>query len=196
MSNVLNEKVLIVNKSFFALCVVSVKTAMKLIFSNKATILDDQYINYNLEDWSKVNVTGKKVLRTVNRVYAIPEVIRLVDFDQMISKTISLTKQNIFIRDDYTCQYCGDGDELTIDHVIPKSRAKEFGFDKQKINSWENMVTCCRMCNVKKDNKTVKEVGFKLFQKPRCPNYLPNIDTKQIKKTWATFIQRKFSKSP
>jgi len=194
MMDVLNEKVLVVNKNFFALCVVNVKTAMKLIFSCKATVLDEQYVNYSLKDWENVNLAGKKILRTVNKAYAVPEVIRLVDFDQMISKTISLTKLNIFIRDDYKCQYCGSQEELTIDHIIPKSRAKEFKYDKVKLNSWENMVTCCRECNVRKDNKTIKEANLKLLQKPKCPNYLPNIDIKIMKKSWELFIQRNFSK--
>ena len=191
MVDVLNEKVLVLNRNFIVLCAVDAKTALKMIFSGKATIMDGQYVNYSIEEWEKISPANKKVVRTPTKVFIVPEIIRLKEFDQVISKIANLTKQNVFIRDDFTCQYCGSSPkDLSIDHIIPKSRAREFNMTPEQINSWENMVACCLRCNAKKDNKTLKEVGMKLLQKPKRPNYsFLGIEKKLIKKSWEPFIQ-------
>ena len=80
------------------------------------------------------------------------------------TKELPFSRTNIFKRDKYTCQYCGkhlEKDELTIDHVFPKSR---MGPD-----IWENLVTCCKECNQKKANRTPKEAHMKLIKRPVRP---------------------------
>lgn len=192
MTSVLSEKVLVLNKNFFPLCVVNIKTAIRLIFAEKAEIMDDQYTSYTIESWQKqIDTTDKQVIRTPNQTYALPEVIKLTEFDQIISKPINLTRQNIFLRDDYECQYCGASSKLTIDHVIPKSRIKEFNLTKQQMNSWENMTTSCQKCNNKKDNKTPKEAGMKLTKKPKRPTHsLIGVQVKKPRPTWDVYLMK------
>lgn len=187
---VLSEKVLVLNKNFFVLCAINVKAALRLVFSEKAVIMDDQFMSYTAEDWREyANPEGKQVIRTPSKSFVVPEVIRLTDFDQIISRPTSLTRQNIFIRDDYVCQYCGSTEKLTIDHVIPRSRALEFGMKSHEINSWENMTTCCEKCNNKKDNKTPKEANMKLTSKPIRPTYtVIGYEAKQVKDLWKLYL--------
>lgn len=92
----------------------------------------------------------------------LPTVIRLRHYVQVPYKEIPLTRRNILERDSHACQYCGyKGDNLTLDHVIPRSRG---GGD-----TWENMVAACVRCNVKKGNRTPKEAQMPLKRQPRRP---------------------------
>ena len=188
--HVLNEKVLVLNKNFFVLCVINVKAAMRLVFGDKAVIMDEHYNGYTAEEWRELaDSSGKKVIRTPKKAFVLPEVIRLTEFDQIISRPINLTRQNIFIRDDFTCQYCGSTSDLTLDHVIPKSRADEFKMDKKQINSWENITTCCQSCNGTKDNKTPSEAGMILANKPIRPSYsVMGLDKKSRKESWTNYL--------
>ena len=98
--------------------------------------------------------------------YYIPKCIKLTEQKAIPKQELPFSRRNIFKRDDYTCQYCGkhlEGEELTIDHVYPKSR---FGPD-----IWENLVTCCKECNQKKANKTPKEAHMKLIKRPERPTF-------------------------
>jgi 5-methylcytosine-specific restriction endonuclease McrA len=113
-------------------------------------------------------VNGKK--------YPIPCVARTKRFFKINRSTIMFSRKNIFIRDDYTCQYCGSRleNDLTYDHVIPKSR---WDYNKGSPTSWTNIVTACVQCNRKKGDKTPKEAKMSLKKLPITPSktirYLP-----------------------
>ncbi len=105
------------------------------------------------------------VIRGINVTFPLPSIIRLSRYIRVPMKKIELSRKNIIRRDNYRCQYCGvSSSNLTVDHVIPKSRG---GTD-----SWENLVAACIPCNNKKANRTPEEAGMKLLRKPRKPNYL------------------------
>ena len=92
----------------------------------------------------------------------LPSVIRLLEYRRIPHQTRALSRKNILMRDRYTCQYCLRSTpqvELTLDHVIPRSRAGE--------TTWENLVACCHHCNNKKGNRTPEEAGLKLARQPR-----------------------------
>ena len=94
----------------------------------------------------------------------IPKVIILKNYKAIPHTELPFSRENIFKRDEYTCQYCGKklpGNELTLDHVYPKSR---FGPD-----TWENIVACCKECNQYKAKRTPKEAGMKLLRRPARP---------------------------
>src|SRR5437762_4360627 len=91
----------------------------------------------------------------------LPSVIRLLEYRRIPHQTRALSRKNILMRDRYTCQYCHHtlpGVELTLDHVIPRSRTGE--------TTWENLVACCHGCNNKKGNRTPEEAGMKLARAP------------------------------
>ena len=84
----------------------------------------------------------------------LPSVIALKDYIVPQSKP-SFTRFNVFLRDKFSCQYCGSGEELTFDHLLPRSKGGE--------THWDNVVTACSTCNVKKGGKLLKSSGMKLI---------------------------------
>ncbi len=136
-------KVLVLNASYEPLNITSWRRAVVLLLKGKA-----EQVEHN----GKVLYTG----------LPLPTVIRLRHYILVPYKEIPLTRRNILHRDGHSCQYCGyTGDELTLDHVLPRSRGGD--------DSWENMVTACVRCNVKKGNRTPKEANLFLRTTPRKP---------------------------
>ena len=142
------EQVVLLNQDWSFLNIVTWKRAMSLVMKEKVVVL--KY--------------SEKIINTAESVLKIPSVMRMVyAIDQIWRNSIPFTKKNLFIRDGHRCGYCGSYNELTIDHVIPKSRGGKTNF--------ENCVTCCRTCNVKKkQDKTPKEAGMTLRKHPYKPN--------------------------
>jgi 5-methylcytosine-specific restriction endonuclease McrA len=93
----------------------------------------------------------------------MPSVIRLNRYVNAPYKGVNLTRQNIFKRDNFECQYCGKKRELTIDHVIPRSKGGK--------DTWLNLVTACKKCNAKKGEQSPEGAGMPLVIKPTKPSY-------------------------
>ena len=97
-----------------------------------------------------------------------------------------LFRSNVFLRDKFSCQYCGSSEELTFDHLLPRSKGGE--------THWDNVVTACSACNVKKGGKLLKHSGMKLNQYPFRPstedlhkngkNFPPNF----LHKSWMDYL--------
>ena len=90
----------------------------------------------------------------------IPSVVVLKDFVKPRPKT-AFTRFNLFLRDEFCCQYCGKSGEMTFDHVIPRARGGR--------TTWENVVAACSPCNLYKGAKTLKQAGMNLRISPRQP---------------------------
>jgi 5-methylcytosine-specific restriction endonuclease McrA len=141
-------KVLILNQTFEPLHVCSARRAVILLFTGKAERVEDTL----------------RVIRSPSTALVLPSVIRLHRFVRKPARpTISFNKKNILKRDTHTCQYCGrnGGERMTIDHVIPKSLGGR--------TVWENVVSACRACNLKKGSKRLGEAGMRLLRKPTRP---------------------------
>ncbi|MBD2103138.1 HNH endonuclease [Leptolyngbya sp. FACHB-261] len=137
----------------------------------KVLVLNASYEPLNITNWRRAVVLlikGKAEQVEHNGKYVYPEfpiptVIRLRAYVRVPYKEIPLTRRNLLHRDSHTCQYCSyTGDDLTLDHVIPRSRG---GGDV-----WENVVTACVRCNVKKGSRTPKEANMPLLTSPRRPH--------------------------
>src|ERR1700744_59362 len=93
----------------------------------------------------------------------VPSVIRLLEYRRIPHQTRALSRKNILLRDRNTCQYCGEvmpSGELTLDHVIPRSRGGN--------STWENLVACCHACNRRKGNRMLAEINdMILLREPR-----------------------------
>ena len=138
------SKVLVLNASYEPLNITSWRRAIVLVIKGKA---------------EQVEHNGRFIYPEM----PLPTVIRLRNYVRVPYKEIPLTRRNILQRDDHTCQYCGvSGDGLTLDHVVPRSRG---GGDK-----WDNIVTACVRCNVKKGNRTPREASMPLSNSPRRPH--------------------------
>ncbi|HAC15306.1 MAG TPA: HNH endonuclease [Bacteroidetes bacterium] len=145
----LNGNVLILNQDYQPLSVCNVRRSLLLLFLEKAEMLHER------PDFK---------IRTVSSEFDFPSVIRLRKYARIPFKNIVLTRKNIMKRDGNRCQYCGSSSDLTIDHVIPKSRNGK--------DTWDNLVTACNSCNHKKGNKTPSEAGMKLKKEPYRPNHI------------------------
>lgn len=142
----MNRAVLVLNQNYEPLNVCNVRRAIVLVFDGKAEVLE----------------THPVALRSSGRTFPFPSVIRMTYLIRRPRPRVKLTRREIFIRDQFTCQYCGrHGGDLTIDHVHPRSLGGG--------HSWENLVTACKACNHRKGGKTLAQARMSLRTVPREP---------------------------
>lgn len=109
--------------------------------------------------------------RFVHPDWPVPAVVRLTHWICTHKQRVRFSRQNVMIRDRFRCQYCGQQippDELTFDHVNPKSRGGR--------TVWENIVMACVECNTRKGNRTPDESGMRLLRRPVRPSWLPTFN--------------------
>lgn len=118
-----------------------------------------------LVDRDKVDVIkyADKCVHTCDSIFTLPLVVKLREFVQVLyNRSVKLTKRNVFLRDEYTCAYCGRNlrysNDITVDHIVPKSKGGK--------NSWNNCVTSCKKCNYSKGNRIPERAGMVLHKKP------------------------------
>ncbi len=142
----MNEPVLVLNANFAPINVCSTRRAIGLILTGKASLV----------------INGRGYIQTISDEIQKPSVIRLGRMIKRPRPRLALSKREIFRRDHYTCQYCGQHDgDLTIDHVWPKRLGGG--------HSWENLVTACAACNHKKGGRPAEQAGMKLRASPKEP---------------------------
>ncbi len=142
----MNANVLVLNQDYQPLSICSVQRSMKLLFLEKAELLHDD---------------PQKELQTIRESFQFPSVIRLRSYIRIPYNKVVLSRRNIMKRDNFTCMYCGSKNDLTIDHVLPKSRGGK--------DVWENLTTACEKCNVKKGSRTPQEAGMTILKQPYRP---------------------------
>ena len=161
------SKVLVLNADYTPLNVTSLNRGFKLVYKGKAEVVkkDDKPLLTSIGDFIR------------------PLIIRLLNYVRHQVKPIKLNRKRIYKRDNFECVYCGSQKELTIDHVLPRSRGGK--------NSWTNLVTCCQKCNLKKGNKTPEEARMVLRTKPSEPGYVAESTT--ISDAWDELKKSFFS---
>ncbi|MEZ5779544.1 MAG: HNH endonuclease [Paracoccaceae bacterium] len=102
----------------------------------------------------------EEVVRSQHQAFRIPSVVVLKDYVKP-QKRVAFTRFNLFLRDEFCCQYCGSKGDLTFDHVLPRSRGG--------VTSWDNVVAACAPCNLRKANKLLRESGLNLRRRPHQP---------------------------
>ncbi len=142
-------RALILNFDFSPISVCSVEKAFILIYLEKA---------------EQIQSFIARSLRTVAVVYKMPAVVRLRRYVKVPYKSVELTRSNVFKRDGYECQYCGSDRDLTLDHVMPRSKGGP--------SNWKNLVTACKPCNGKKGDYLPEEAGLNLKTNPFKPSYI------------------------
>lgn len=161
-----NNMILVLNSDYTPLTVASVNRAFKLVYKEKAEI-----------------VVSKGHIKTENFNYEKPLIIRLHNYISYPNKKATLSRYNLYRRDDYKCQYCGSKNNLTMDHVIPKSRGGK--------NIWANLVTCCIECNVYKGDRTPEEANMRLLKTPFTPTHLFFINKMyRIHDEWQPYLNK------
>jgi len=165
------ENVLLLNITYEPLKIINWKKAITLLLLDKVEVIEE----YNRE------------IHSVSFVIKLPSVIRLLKMIRKPKTTIRFSRQNIYARDKYRCQYCKKQfplEDLTYDHIIPRSRGGK--------TEWNNIVTCCIQCNRKKGGRSPAEAGMKLNRKPSCPKWLPalkiTIGLNQMPLSWRDYL--------
>lgn len=143
------SKVLVLNQDYQAISVCTAERAFILVFLKKAEMICDN---------------RAKVLRSVGKVFKYPSIIRLHRYINLPYKKVALSRQNIFKRDGYNCVYCGAGEHLTLDHVVPRSKGGR--------DSWHNLVTACQKCNTEKGDRTPEQAEMEMRHKPFRPSFI------------------------
>lgn len=182
-------QVLVLNRSWVAVNVASVRRAVSLLYQDLARAVDpEDYSLYDFEDWcelSQIRQSGRFIHTPTMRV-RVPEIILLRGFNGFFHKDVRFSRRNIFERDKSTCQYCGKKlakSELTIDHVVPRSRGGR--------DTWDNLVLACVKCNVRKGDQTPAEACMPLIRKPGKPSWLPTFGSRLPAgkmTTWQRFL--------
>ena len=167
--NVLDVPVLVLNRGYQPVRITSARSALLLLYGDRAHALDAEYEPHDFADWSaREPANGELVVPTVRGSLEVPRLLLLRSYDRVPRTPLRLSRRNVFVRDGHACVYCGKTSELTIDHVLPRSRGGG--------SSWENLVSCCRGCNLEKGHRTPEEAGMPLRRRP-------------IRPTWTVVIQ-------
>lgn len=164
--------VLVLNQDYSPLTICSIERAFLLLYLDKADLLSQ--------------LQGR-ALRTVSSSFPFPSVIRIKRYVNVPYKGVILTRHNIFKRDSHICQYCGTNKDLTLDHLIPKSKGGK--------STWTNLVTACKRCNARKGDFKPEDVGLVLLRKPIRPSYVMFIRStaKTLREDWLPYLEHKAS---
>jgi len=126
-----------------------------------------------------------EVVRSPSTEIRIPSVVVLKEYVQP-QKRVAFTRFNLFLRDEFRCQYCGTKGDLTFDHVVPRARGG--------VTSWENVVAACSRCNLRKGSKSLRQSGLALLKQPRQPgaeelrNQGRKFPPNHLHETWLDFL--------
>lgn len=155
------DAVLVLNSDYTPLNITSIRRGFVLVDKGKAEIIKSDenpiYAGYN--------------------AFIRPIIIRLLSYIKFNRRSTKVNRTRIYKRDNYECVYCGSQKQLTLDHVIPKSRGGR--------NEWTNLVTCCHKCNLHKANRTPEEAKMRMKQAPFIPSIIN--DNSSLFKIWTEY---------
>lgn len=184
--------VLVLNKSFYAVQIISWQRALSLVYLDHARVVDEEYRTYTFDDWRELSQEIKDspsgYIRTPTYRMMIPDVISLKTFNGLPKSEVKFTRRNIYEHYGYKCAYCGikfSTSELNLEHVVPRSRGGR--------TDWSNIVTSCIPCNLKKGSRLPEEAKMLLLVKPTKPSWTgpaaivfrPGF---KIKASWQRFV--------
>lgn len=166
------RRVLVLNASYEPVKIIGWKRAMILWLAEKVDVIEHQ----------------DALVHSISSSFELPSIIRVRQYiRRRRSASQNFKRSHIFNRDDYKCQYCARDfaqKDLTLDHVVPVKHGGP--------KTWENLVTCCRLCNQKKGARTPTQANMPLLSKPqRMPrNFIPDLVyiRKDLPDTWKMYL--------
>ncbi len=199
-ASALDSKVLVLNKLYMAVRVVSARRAFVLLAKNLAEVIsveNGKYLNYDFASWQEVSLLQREFererhdwVRTVRLELAVPRIVRLFGYDRLPREDVKLNRRNLFARDRNQCQYCGKHfptSDLSIDHILPRTQGGG--------ESWENLVCACIWCNAKKGGRTPEQAGMKLVRPSKRPKRNPLITLRlgsEKYQSWKAFLDEAY----
>jgi 5-methylcytosine-specific restriction endonuclease McrA len=190
----LGRAVLVLNRRWDPIHTTSAREAIGLVAKGSAFVIDPKtFERHDLMSWNDASRAAASVseglIRSQYLALAPPEVVVLSGYDGRGERAVVFSRRNIFKRDRYTCQYCGvqpGPQELTIDHVFPKSRGGR--------STWENCLLACVSCNKQKANRTPAEAGMVARKTARKPSWkaLARVNPRLRRESWEQFLGRAY----
>lgn len=185
-----HSNVLVLNRSYLPVHLTSVKRAFVLLYRGVAKALGDDFQTF---DFSELRVAPgeasglqDEVLGTVQGMIRVPRIIVLDHYDHVPRRYVRFSRQNVLMRDGFTCQYCGarlPRAELNLDHVVPRALGGK--------TTWENVVASCFECNRNKGSRTLAQARISLLKKPvrpRWTHWTHSFHGKVRYKEWQPFL--------
>ena len=151
------ERTLLLSTGYEPITTISWQRAISLLTLGKVEVVE----------------TYDREVRSMSLALKLPSVVRLVNLFRRHKQRVKYSKQNVFARDRWACQYCGtkhDICDLTVDHVVPRAQGGK--------TEWENVVTACKPCNSTKADRTPQQAGLRLRKKPEKPDWVPLLTLK------------------
>ncbi|MEZ5973777.1 MAG: HNH endonuclease [Planctomycetota bacterium] len=189
--SLLNQETLVLNRSWVAITTTSVRDALNMLFTGNArAIQPETFETFAFDTWSALAVPPEEpCVRTVSMRIRVPEIVVLTHYGGTPRMVPSFSRRNLFLRDQNTCQYCGrkpGTKELSIDHVLPRSRGG--------LSTWTNCVLACVECNRRKANRLPEEVGMHLLKKPVTPAWTPIMEVPlvRVRQSWRRFVNDRY----
>jgi 5-methylcytosine-specific restriction endonuclease McrA len=192
----LSSSVLVLNRNYAAVRIVSARRAFSLLYRNSAEVVDahdEEWDVLDFEGWVNVSLQrcaapgrDDQFAGTPRFPILIPRVIRLVTYDKVPRREVRFSRRNVLARDEHRCQYCGKRlplSQLSLDHVTPKSRGGK--------STWTNVVTACTPCNTRKGGRMPWEASMRLRKVPAVPKKNPTLADKVESPTyrmWRLFL--------
>jgi len=189
-----HKRSLVLNADYSPMGIISWKRALIWSMRHETdTSIGVEVIDFYKDDY---------IMGTHNKRYPIPAVVKTAKYFRIHNEQVNFSRKNIFLRDDYTCQYCNKQKEtavLTYDHVVPKS---QWDYEQGSPTCWTNIVTACVSCNRKKGNKTPKQANMPLQNLPIAPKknlkFLPMTHRlltikDKIPTEWISYLPRSYS---
>ncbi len=174
----LSSSVLVLNRNYTAIRVISARRAFSLLCRTAAQVIDafeERFDVLSLDQW--VERSGEvdrpaspeaDYVQTPRHRILVPRVIRLSGYDRVPRREVRFSRHNVLARDEHRCQYCGKrlpASQLSLDHVMPKSRGGP--------SSWTNVVAACNPCNTRKGGRLPAEASMRLRSAPHVPKKNP-----------------------
>lgn len=194
MSSVLREPVLVLSRTWQVDSFTDVENAIVTVFRDRASILDTRdYLLMDFETWVDYDPPDDySFVQTPTFKVPAPQIIVLKFFGEKVLRKLCFSKRSVHLRDLYRCLYCNrelPGNELTLDHVIPRSRFPR----GTNPTTFENIATACEPCNRRKANFLPEEAGMKLAYPPYSPEWTPKVKLPghtKLKPTWFPFLEK------
>ncbi len=197
MGTGLKYRVLVLNRLWQAVNIVGVQRAFGLLLQDHAQVIytgDDSFQMMDSAAWLALSEEAspsdnEAYVQTVRMRIRVPKVLLLRGYDKLPGQEVKFSRETLFERDHYRCQYCGndfDEAQLNMDHVIPRDRGGR--------TSWENIVTSCIQCNSHKANRLPHQANMHLIRKPERPRWRPFISSligQSYDADWDHFIKLK-----
>ncbi|MGC6464325.1 MAG: HNH endonuclease [Akkermansiaceae bacterium] len=193
MEVLLERPVLVLNRLWQPVHTCSVKRALRLLCLGHAQVVQTEgearYQTHDISSWAQYTQSGQslavEVVHSVKLALRVPKIIVLALYDRIPRKEVKFTRQNVFLRDKHTCQYCAQvfpESKLNLDHVIPRGKGGQ--------TTWQNIVTSCVPCNTRKADRLPAQVNMKLLKEPKVPRWRPLFGLKEQSSdlAWEEFV--------